>query len=118
MKFLANENFPAPSIRILRDAGYDVKSIQEVSPKISDEIVLETAKQEDRIILTFDKDYGKLIFQYNIQAPSSVIFFRVKGDDPLFAGSYLLALLKSEGVSFGDCFAVIETNGIRQRKYP
>lgn len=29
MKTLANENFPAPSTRLLRNAGWDVKSIKE-----------------------------------------------------------------------------------------
>ena len=27
--FLANENFPRPSIKLLRDSGFEVKSIQE-----------------------------------------------------------------------------------------
>lgn len=37
MKFLANENFPGPSIAYLRDNNIDVKSIAEHSPGISDE---------------------------------------------------------------------------------
>ncbi len=75
------------------------------------------AKKEDRLILTFDKDYGRLIFRYNIQDPPAVVFFRLKGDNPLFAGNYLLILVKSQGFRFENHFTVIETAGIRQRKY-
>ncbi len=37
MIFLANENFPFPSIQILRDTGFNVESIGEKYSGISDE---------------------------------------------------------------------------------
>lgn len=62
MRFLANENFPLPSVRLLRSAGHDVLSITEESPGISDDRILTRAVAEERIILTFDRDYGELIY--------------------------------------------------------
>ena len=62
--FLANENFPLPGINLLRKQGYTVISIQEESPSISDIEVIEIAIARNLIILTFDKDYGELIFRY------------------------------------------------------
>jgi hypothetical protein len=35
--FLANENFPRPSIILLRNRGFNVKSVQEEFPGIPDE---------------------------------------------------------------------------------
>ena len=32
MRFLANENFPNPSIKILRENGFDVRSTAEEMP--------------------------------------------------------------------------------------
>ena len=58
MMFLANENFPRPSIELLRDSGINVKSIQEEFQGISDDIVINIATELDLIILTFDSDYG------------------------------------------------------------
>ena len=58
MKFLANENFPSPSIKILRESGYEVVSIAEDFSRISDEEVLQKAVSENFIILTFYRDYG------------------------------------------------------------
>jgi len=51
MRFIANENFPNPSISLLRKDGYYVKSIAEECPGISDKEVIEMAKKENLIIL-------------------------------------------------------------------
>lgn len=45
MKFLANENFPGPSIKLLRHQGLDVLSIMEFQPGMSDEQVMNLAYQ-------------------------------------------------------------------------
>jgi len=78
---------------------------------------LDIAKQEDLIILTFDKDYGELIFKYKNNAPPAVIFFRYKGLDTSFAGETLLNLLSDNSMSVKDNFTVIEEYSVRQRKY-
>jgi hypothetical protein len=36
MRFLANENFPLRSVNRLREAGYDIASITEDSPGVTD----------------------------------------------------------------------------------
>ena len=82
MRFLANENFPFPSMKILRLIGFEVKSIAEDNFGISDEEVLRIAVAEQLIILTFDRDYGELIFKYKMQPPPAVVYFRLKGDNP------------------------------------
>ena len=84
--FLANENFPKPSIALLRDNGIEVKSIQEEFQGISDDIVISVAIELNLIILTFDSDYGELIFKHSRDNPPAVVYFRDKGNDPLFAG--------------------------------
>jgi predicted nuclease of predicted toxin-antitoxin system len=93
--FLANENFPRPSTQLLRANGFSVKSIQEECSGISDEAVIEMAVASNLIILTFDSDYGELIFKYAKTNPPSVVFFREKGQHPEFAAS-----------SFCHCFKI------------
>jgi predicted nuclease of predicted toxin-antitoxin system len=116
--FLANENFPRPSILFLRDKGYAVKSIQESSQGISDEEVIRNAKNEPLIILTFDRDYVELIFRYAVETPPAVIYFRYKGNDPLFVGQQLHKLLVESKIEIDNAFTVIDQNSIRQRFYP
>ena len=73
MRFLANENFPLPSVRLLRSAGHDVLSITEESPGISDDRILARAVAEERIILTFDRDYGELIYRVGMVAAAVLL---------------------------------------------
>ena len=115
--FLANENFPRPSILYLREHGYNVISIQETHQGIADNDVLRIAKEQDLIILTFDRDYGELIFRYAVDNPPSVVYFRSKGNEPLFVGQFLHELLVSNQIDISAAFTVIDKNSIRQRFY-
>lgn len=116
MRFLANENFPDPSIIVLRRAGHDVKSIRTDAPRSSDPQVIATAQAESRIILTFDKDYGELIFKDGIEAPPAVLFLRYRGRDPQAAATLVQDAIAAGTVLEGR-FTVIEEEGIRQRSY-
>ncbi|MEP7169976.1 MAG: DUF5615 family PIN-like protein [Bacteroidota bacterium] len=62
MIFLANENFPMPSVYILRKSEMEIVCIAGKYSGISDLEVLQMARDKKYIILTFDKDYGELIF--------------------------------------------------------
>ncbi len=62
MKFLVDENAGRSIVRHLRSLGHDVVSIQECCPGIEDLEVCVRANWEGRIIITIDKDFGKLIF--------------------------------------------------------
>ncbi len=117
MKFLANENFPNPSIRILRNNGHYVKSISEELAGIPDTEVIRIAQSDNLIILTFDKDYGELLFRYALPQPPAVIFFRDKGDNPIFAGNRLVQMLADKAIVIDNCFTIIEESNVRQRHY-
>jgi predicted nuclease of predicted toxin-antitoxin system len=115
--FLANENFPLPSIKYLRAQGLDVTSIQEEFQGISDLEVVKIAQLQHKIILTFDSDYGELIFRYSLENPPSVIYFRDKGNSPQHAGKVLSTLIKGTDLVFTNSFTVVEKEAIRQRNY-
>lgn len=69
MKLLANESFPISSVVALHRANHDVRSLTEESPGATDERVLAPARDENRILVTFDRDYGELIFGRGLPAP-------------------------------------------------
>jgi len=117
MRFLANENFPFPSIKMLRQAGYVISSVSELYSGIPDTDVISKAKHEGLIILTFDKDYGEIIYKHGLNNPPAVIFFRFKGENPEAAGNLLLDLLIKGEMEFERKFTVIEKENIRQRIY-
>ncbi|WP_457742928.1 DUF5615 family PIN-like protein [Thermococcus sp.] len=73
MKFLADENIPYPVVKRLRAEGFDITSIYEVRRGITDEEVAQIANKEDRILITFDKDFGMTIFVENITIPGLIL---------------------------------------------
>jgi len=69
MRFLANENIPLGSVIYLRKAGYDITAVIEEMSGAKDEEVLEYATEKNSIILTFDRDYGELIYERKLLVP-------------------------------------------------
>jgi predicted nuclease of predicted toxin-antitoxin system len=46
----------------LLDRGHDVLLAHSIDPKSSDELLLDTALHDDRVLVTEDKDFGELVF--------------------------------------------------------
>ena len=118
MRFLANENFPLQSLRILRQADQKVASVTEDSPGIEDAEVLARVADEQRVILTFDRDYGELIYRLRLRSPRGVIYLRFRPHTPEEPASILLNLLQTEELQFEERFTVVERDQIRQRPLP
>lgn len=113
--FLADENFPIASVRLLRTSGLDVVAVIEESPGISDAEILQRAEHERRIILTFDRDYGELIFRQRLGRPSGVVYFRYVPNTPGEPGEHLLQLLAIPGIELISKFTVADRERVRQR---
>ncbi|MEH2319745.1 DUF5615 family PIN-like protein [Nostoc sp.] len=118
MRFLANENFPMMSVVRLRDAGYDVAYGSEDAPGAEDSLVLQRAVREERIILTFDRDYGELISRLRMAVPKGVVYFRYFPTTPEAPAQDLLHLLSVEGLVLEGYFTVFERTQLRQRPLP
>jgi len=118
MQFLANENVPLASIRRLRAAGHDVASIIEDSPGAKDEAVLSQSCAERRIILTFDRDYGELIYRRRLRTPAGVAYFRFAPTTPEEPAERFIELLKVGHITLEGQFTVIGRGWIRQRPLP
>ncbi len=114
---LANENIPAPSVRHLRERGYDVVSVTEGSGSLADPKVLARAVEEARWIVTFDRDYGELIFARGLAAPPAVILFRMRSYRPEGPGRMLADMLDS-GPELAGHFVLVEEAGVRKRPLP
>ena len=76
-------NFPFPALAALRDRGYKVSWIAEDHAGSPDELVAAICEREERILLTFDKDFGELVFRRGLSPGSSVVLFRIVPDPSL-----------------------------------
>lgn len=118
MRFIADENFPLPSVRLLSVAGHDIVAVAFESPGISDEVVLERAVREGRILLTFDSDYGDILYRKGLPSPEGVVYLRFIPTSPEEPAEYLLSLLERPEIAILGVFTVAERDRVRQRPLP
>jgi predicted nuclease of predicted toxin-antitoxin system len=117
MKLLADENFPITSVKILLQYGYDIKAIGLDWPGILDSDVINIAIKEERTIITFDRDYGELIFKVGYRPDKGVIYMRWLDFQPHEPGEQLHLLFASNKFKFEGMFTVVSDYKIRQRRY-
>ncbi len=117
MKSLANENFPYKSIYYLKEKGYDVLSIGMDNPSVADSEIMTIAMNEERIIMTFDRDYGELIFHHNYKPGKGVIYLRLDEYQPQEPGLIIEEIINNKEIDLTRALTVVDKNGIRQRKY-
>ena len=112
MRLLANENFPLDAVEALRADGHDVAWIREDSRGIPDDKVLLRAQEENRIVVTFDKDFGELAFRSKLPSQSGVILFRITPKSSQYIAQVAVQALASRD-NWAGHFSVIEDNRIR-----
>src|SRR5918911_4724871 len=79
MKFLLDQSADFRLIPHLRELGHDVTAIsRHYPPGLADEDVLTIAREEARVLVVADRDFGELIFHQGL-IHAGVIFFRLPG---------------------------------------
>jgi len=117
MRFLADENVPFPAVQKLRAARHDVRWVGDDDPGLGDRAVLQQAGEEERVVLTFDKDFGTLTFHESMEIATGVVLFRL----PPLAKNELVHFVVDTIESRQDWkghFTVIEQHRIRMRPLP
>jgi predicted nuclease of predicted toxin-antitoxin system len=110
--FLANENVPYAAIQSARKAGFDITWIKEICPGFSDEAVLALSITENRVLMTFDKDFGELAFRLGKSASAGVILLRPRLRSPEFITRHFLNVL-SQSIEWHGNFSVSNESQIR-----
>ncbi|MCH9647868.1 MAG: DUF5615 family PIN-like protein [Deltaproteobacteria bacterium] len=118
MRFLLDENIPLRSLKTLRLHGHDVLAAADESPGASDETVVMAAVAEERVIVTFDRDFGTLLFRESGPRPVGVVYFRLVPRTPQEPAEILLEVLAENLVKLEGNFTVVTRNRIRQRPLP
>lgn len=117
MRLLADENIPGASVSWLRGRGHDVAAIAVIEPGASDHTVLARAAAESRVLLTFDRDYGRLIWLEGLPPPPALLYCRFAPAFPEEPGQLIDALLAHGESVISGRFVVVEREGTRTRKF-
>jgi predicted nuclease of predicted toxin-antitoxin system len=114
---LADENVPGAVVAALRQQGHNVAWIHEDAPGSPDAAILERAQRENRVVVTFDKDFGELAFHSGLTASVGVVLFRISLPSPDHAARIAVAAFASRA-EWTRQFAVVEDDRIRLRTLP
>ena len=114
MRFLADENFPGAAVNALITAGHDVVWVREVAPGLADAHVLLRAAGDERILLTFDKDFGELARESGLPPTCGVVLFRMPMPMPGKTAEHLAGIITARG-DWASNFSVVEPGRVRMR---
>lgn len=70
---VADENIKVSLVEALRQDGHDILYIAEYAGGISDDAVLDIASEQQRFLLTEDKDFGELVFRLKRDLPGVIL---------------------------------------------
>ena len=114
MKFLADECCDTEIVSSLRENGHDVIYVLERKPGVSDDEVLLEAFNEERILLTEDKDFGELV--YRLKKPSrGIVLIRMDVKERHMKWLRLKKLIENYDERLPGHFVVIDSEKFRFR---
>ncbi|MCA3217824.1 MAG: DUF5615 family PIN-like protein [Burkholderiales bacterium] len=111
---LADENIPQSVFTGLRRAGFDILAMGEHAAAVDDRAVLAHARQMGRWLLTFDGDFGELIFRDGEAPPPAVLYFRLP---PIIPEQVLALAVRAMTSGIDSGFVVVTATGELHRPF-
>ena len=115
MEILADESVDYRLVKYMRNLGYQVVSVLEACPGVSDDQVLKIAKQKRAILLTEDKDFGALTFRLK-KSNNGIVLLRFSGIPIESKKEIIKNVLKLHAPQLIGNFTVISSEKCRIRK--
>ena len=116
MRLLLDQDIYAVTRKFLIEAGHDVAIAAELQlSQAPDEEILKVAEEQNRILVTRDRDYGNLVFVKGIK--TGAIYLRILPNNINTIHSHLKSILQTYSQEeLGRAFVVVEPSGHRFRK--
>ncbi|MDQ6727832.1 MAG: DUF5615 family PIN-like protein [Actinomycetota bacterium] len=120
MKFLLDEGLSPRVLDLLHAAGHDIVHVRDVGLQSApDPVVLATALEQGRVLMTLDTDFGALLALSGARQPSVVLFRGEVTRRPEGQAALLLANLDQVAGDLNDGAAVvIGDDRVRVRRLP
>lgn len=117
MRILANENVAGDAVARLRKDGHDVAWVRTDSPGAPDDANLARAVAEQRLLITFDKDFGQLVVRRGRTASCGVVLFRIGMPSPETVATRVGDVL-AQRTDWEGHFSVVDERRIRMVPLP
>jgi predicted nuclease of predicted toxin-antitoxin system len=115
LRLLADENFLSSAVERLRSAGHDIIWIRDDAPGSADVEVLRRAAEEERVLLTFDTDFGFLSMQTNLSPSCGVVLFRIAPSSRTNMVEFIVRVIESR-TDWAGHVSVVQERRIRMRR--
>jgi predicted nuclease of predicted toxin-antitoxin system len=79
IKFLIDVGVGQKVDEWLKTKPYDLKTVRDIDPRMSDIEILNIAVSEKRLIITMDKDFGELVYKSK-WAHSGILLLRLEDE--------------------------------------
>lgn len=112
MKFIAGENIPLKVVERLKKEKININSIS-VQLGLKDDEIAKISEREKAVIITFDKDFGEIIFRKSLK-PFGVILLRIPPKSVDYIFKFLKWLLIESKIEFEGKLIVVRENKIRE----
>lgn len=117
MRWLADECVAAPLVARLRETGDNVVYIAEIAKRSPDSEVIAMAQEQERLLLTDDKDFGELVFR-RWQVVPGLVLIRVDPANHELMWQRLQGAVERFGAGLFGRYLVIEETRFRSRPLP
>lgn len=117
MRFLVDESCDVALANALMMAGNDAMEVRKAKPGADDEWVVNLAVSEKRILLTEDKDFGRLIYAHGHKA-IGVVFLRYPVSERQRIAQDLTELVEQQKENLIGCFVTVTPKRIRIGRMP
>jgi predicted nuclease of predicted toxin-antitoxin system len=114
VNLVADECCDAELVSALRSDGHDVLYVKEAAPGSDDTTVLRMSVDEQRILLTEDKDFGELVVRLKLPA-YGIILLRIHPADAVLKVTRLRDVLQNHSVRLSGSFTVVDVTKARFR---
>lgn len=112
MRFLADESCDFAVVRALRSAGHDVAAVRDLAPGAPDEDVVRMTRVQERVLLTEDRDFGRLVFASTYESPG-VLYLRFPANARQTMVDTVLMLVERQDLRLNQHFVVVQPGRIR-----
>ena len=119
MKFLADMGISPKTVAFLQSQGHDAVHLHEQGlDRFEDPAILEKARNEGRVLLTHDLNFGELLAAAGTALPS-VVIFRLQNMRPERVNNYLETIISRYAGSLQKgAIASVNERQIRIRHLP
>jgi predicted nuclease of predicted toxin-antitoxin system len=117
LKFLVDVGVGTAVEELLREHGYDVRTVRSIDPGMDDLDIVRLAHAEERMVLTMDKDFGELVY-HAAASHAGVLLLRLDDATGQEKRRVVEGILIAHADRIKGCFCVYQRGRLRIRPRP